>query len=39
MSEIELTAYNNGLIVFAGLTCLIAILIFVYYSSKNKGGK
>lgn len=35
MSEIELTAFNNGLIVFAGLVVLIATYIFIYYATKK----
>ena len=35
MSEIELTAFNNGLIIFAGLTCLIATYMFIYYVTKK----
>ncbi len=35
MSEIELTAFNNGLIIFAGLTFLIATYVLIYYLTKK----
>lgn len=39
MSEIELTAFNNGLVVIAGLTFLIATYTFIYYTLKNGRNK